>query len=91
MVGSNVFLVVFEGAGTADLNAKLVHDVVARGGRSALCGANGAGPFALPPAPARLTPVLEILVAQLVTLALAARLGREAGRFSHATKVTSVQ
>lgn len=91
MVGADVFLVVFEGAGTADLNAILVHDVFARGGRSALCGVNGVGPFGLPPAPARLMPMLEILVAQLVTLALAARSGREAGRFSHATKVTSVQ
>lgn len=91
MVGADVFLVVFEGAGTGDLNAKLVHDVFARGGRSALCGVSGAGPFALPPAPVRLMPMLEILVAQLVTLALAARLGREAGRFSHATKITAVQ
>ncbi len=92
MVGPQVFLVVFEGLPpTAALNARLVQDVLHRGGRAALCGAGGDAGFALPTVPPRLLPMVEILVPQMITLALAARLQMEAGRFAHATKVTAVQ
>ncbi|MDX2023571.1 MAG: SIS domain-containing protein [Deltaproteobacteria bacterium] len=92
MVGPQVFLVVFEGTGdAAALNKNLVGEVVRRGGRAALCGPNGEGPFALPAGAARLLPMLEILVAQQITLALSARVGREAGKFSHASKITAVE
>jgi glutamine---fructose-6-phosphate transaminase (isomerizing) len=38
---------------------------------------------------AALRPILEILPVQMITLALAARAGREPGRFQLATKVTT--
>lgn len=92
MVSPQVFLVVFEGTEpSSTLNRNLVHEVLRRGGRSALCGPGGTGAFALPPCPPRLLPMLEILVAQQITLALSARLGQEAGKFTHATKVTAVE
>jgi glucosamine--fructose-6-phosphate aminotransferase (isomerizing) len=37
-----------------------------------------------------LRPIVEILPVQMLSLALAAGDGREAGRFEHATKVTAV-
>ena len=36
-------------------------------------------------------PILEMLPVQMLTLAIAGRLGREAGRFELATKVTAVE
>ena len=44
---------------------------------------------ALPAAPPALSPILEILPVQMITLALAALSGREAGRFDFATKITT--
>jgi glucosamine--fructose-6-phosphate aminotransferase (isomerizing) len=38
-----------------------------------------------------LQPVVEILPVQMLTLALAARDGREAGRFERASKVTTAE
>lgn len=92
MVGPQVYLVVFEGTGVAAaLNANLVNDVRSRGGGAALCGVSGTGPFQLPAAPARLLPMLEILIAQQITLALSLHLGRQAGTFTHASKITVVE
>ena len=55
-------------------------------------GANAAVPaLALPDVPPPLLPILEILPVEMLTLAVAARKGLEAGRFSHATKVTTVE
>jgi hypothetical protein len=36
-------------------------------------------------------PILEILPVEMITLALAAQTGREAGRFSFASKVTTTE
>jgi hypothetical protein len=38
-----------------------------------------------------LRPIVEILPAQMLSLAIAARNGREAGRFERATKVTAAE
>jgi glucosamine--fructose-6-phosphate aminotransferase (isomerizing) len=43
----------------------------------------------LPVGPQVLHPILEILPVQMITLALAARVGREPGRFERASKVTT--
>jgi len=43
----------------------------------------------LPAAPRSIHPILEILPVQMVTLALAAQVGREPGRFELASKVTT--
>jgi len=92
MAGPESFLMVYEGLeNTAALNRGLVDDVLRAGGRAALCGPSGKGAFALPALSPLMMPLLEIVPAQLVTLALAALGGREAGRFTHATKITATE
>jgi glucosamine--fructose-6-phosphate aminotransferase (isomerizing) len=92
MVNLAVLVLVLAGdAATAALNEALVRDVRAAGGRAALVGeAANPGAFRLPGAPARLRPVLEILPVQMISLALSALAGREAGRFERASKITTV-
>lgn len=92
MVGPHVFLVVFEGlARTSAMNRALVKDVLDRRGQAALCGPSGGGALRLPEASPRLVPIVEILAAQMITLALASRIQHEAGRFSHTAKITVVE
>jgi glucosamine--fructose-6-phosphate aminotransferase (isomerizing) len=92
MISDEVFVLVFEGdPATAALNEALVRDVRAAGGRAALVGKAGEmGVFRLPAVAERLRPILEMLPIQMVSLALAALAGREAGRFERATKVTTI-
>jgi glucosamine--fructose-6-phosphate aminotransferase (isomerizing) len=92
MLAGGVFVVVFAGAPvTAPLNEALVRDVGAAGGRAVLVGPTvEPGAFRLPSVPERLRPVVEMLPGQMISLALAALAGREAGRFERATKVTSI-
>ena len=93
MISPGLFLIVYAGdERTAPLNASLVADVQAAGGRAALIA--GSGPessFILPAGPAAGFPLLEILPAQMLSLALAGLQGHEAGRFVRATKVTAVE
>ena len=93
MASPELFVLVFSGLGPGlGLNRKLVEDVSAAGGRSALVGASKKpGVFSLPQAAAGALPLLEILPVQMVSLALAALNGREAGNFSHCSKVTDVE
>ena len=92
IVGPDVFLLVFEGLPqTAAINHGLVQDVVKRGGEAALCGPSGVGALQLPTVSPGLLPIVEILAAQMVTLALAANQRHEAGHFAHAAKVTAVE
>jgi glucosamine--fructose-6-phosphate aminotransferase (isomerizing) len=90
MAAPHVFVLVFQGLSqTAGLNERLLGDVLARGGQAeAVRMANEPGVFNLPPAPDAALTILEMLPVQLVSLALAQIQGFEAGRFSHATKVT---
>ena len=93
MTGPGVFVLVFEGEGTAAaLNKGLVEDVRKAGGRATLVGP------AADLAACRLrapwtwaTPILEILPVQMLSLALAARANREPGKFHLITKVTTVE
>lgn len=90
LVDARTFVLAFAGdPRTAVLNARLVHDVKSAGGRAALVR-EAADPalFHTPPVPPRLRAVLEILPVQMITLALAAIAGHEAGAFAHAAKVT---
>jgi glutamine---fructose-6-phosphate transaminase (isomerizing) len=91
MLGPETMVFVFEGEGAAgDLNRKLVADLRARHGRVELIGPGARIPaLRLPGAPPRVLPILEIAPAQMLTLAIAARAGREPGRFAHATKITA--
>ncbi len=93
MLGPQTLVAVFQGdAPTAAFNYRLLHDVQKENGRCVLIGEDGKLPaWKLPNAPAALLPVLEILPVQMMTLALAAQSGIEAGRFTLATKITTVE
>lgn len=86
MLGPHVFVMVFEGDAPA-LNRRLADDIIAAGGRAMLF-AEGEN---LPRVARPLRPVVEILPVQMVSLALAALAGREAGKFERASKITSVE
>ncbi|MCI0542010.1 MAG: SIS domain-containing protein [Verrucomicrobiales bacterium] len=93
MAGEQVFVLVFEGGqDVAALNRRLVADITRGGGRAALLTANDApaGVFRLPVVPAAVQPIVEILPVQMLSLALAARDGFEAGRFERASKITAI-
>ncbi len=93
MAGPGTVVLVFGGDGTFhDLTRRLCSDISKSGGTVMAIGANAAVPaLALPDVPPPLLPILEILPVEMLTLAVAARKGLEAGRFSHATKVTTVE
>lgn len=93
MCGPDTLVLVLEGTGAgADLNRRLVEDVRRAGGRAELVGMGAAeGPWQLPPFSEHSLPLGEILPLQVLSLALAAAEGREAGRFEHATKVTVIE
>lgn len=94
MAGKNVLVLIFEGAEetTAPLHRRLADDIARGGGRATLIGPNAAGPgvFRLPDVPTAVQPIVEILPVQMLSLALAARDGCEAGRFERASKITHV-
>lgn len=92
MVSDEVFVLVLAGdPATAALNEALVRDVRAAGGRARLVGETvEPGAFRLPQVPSGLRSIVEILPVQMVSLALSALAGREAGRFERATKITTV-
>ncbi len=90
--GPGTMVMVFEGdQRTASLNASLVREVKLAGARSILVGPGGGGPTLLRVGDGCPLPILEILPVQMLTLALAARQGCEAGRFERATKVTATE
>jgi glucosamine--fructose-6-phosphate aminotransferase (isomerizing) len=93
MLSRETFVLVFSGdSRTNDLNRRLLEDVRERQGRAELVSENAVFPAcSLPAAHPSIQPILEILPAQMITLALAAQSGREAGRFELATKVTTTE
>lgn len=94
MAGAETRLLVLEGAGgtTGELNRRLAMDYRRAGGVAELVGSgSGVGAFRLPARPAAWLPVMEILPLQVLSLALAARAGREAGKFVRGSKVTTVE
>ncbi|MBX3228235.1 MAG: SIS domain-containing protein [Labilithrix sp.] len=93
MAAAHVLALVYEGdAAVAPLNAALVADLVRAGARAFLVGAAATHAcFRLPIVDPAARPLLEILPAQMLSLALAAHAGIEAGRFVHATKVTATE
>lgn len=93
MLSQEVFVVVFDGdPSTAPFNRGLVRDIRNAGGRAALVGPEtDLVAFHLPPAPPAARAILEILPAQMLSVALAALAGREAGKFKLITKITTVE
>ena len=93
MLGREIFVLVFSGdTKTRALNQRLLEDIQGQGGRAELVGESAPTEcFRLMHAVKAVTPILEILPVQMITLALAARAGREPGRFELATKVTTTE
>jgi glutamine---fructose-6-phosphate transaminase (isomerizing) len=93
MVSEHLFLLVFQGdRRSAGMNMRLASEVVELGGRAQLVSDEASSPlFRTFTESERLRPILEILPVQIISLALAAHAGREAGAFAHASKITSVE
>ena len=92
MLRDSVFVLVYAGpAQTRGLNERIVADVRAAGGRAALVAEDAAEPVWRLPLTEPLRPLLELLPVEMMTLALAALDGREAGRFTITGKVTSTE
>jgi len=93
MLGEETLVLVFSGdSQTGDLNRRLLEDIREQQGRAELVSETSEfAACALGRAPRCLQPILEILPVQMITLALAAQAGREAGRFELAAKVTTTE
>lgn len=91
MTSPGVYVIVFSGEpATAPLNEALVRDVRAVGGRAALVSdTSETNAFRLPTVSETIRPIMEMLPLQMVSLALAATAGREAGFFERGSKVTT--
>ncbi|HEV7300321.1 MAG TPA: SIS domain-containing protein [Tepidisphaeraceae bacterium] len=98
MAGNQTLVLIFAGDPiTAPLNAALYDDIIRGGGHAALIHSAAAdndngqtSPFRIPAVASALRPLVEILPVQMLSLAIAARDGREAGRFTRASKITTV-
>jgi glutamine---fructose-6-phosphate transaminase (isomerizing) len=90
MLGKQTFVLVFSGdAKTRNLNLRLADHIRQQGAYAEVVGEeSSASCFQLPKHHAALRPILEILPVHMITLALAAIAGREAGKFERATKIT---
>lgn len=93
ILSDRVLALVFTGRSqTAELNHRLVRLIREVGGQAELVGTDTRrAAFRLPHVPADLLPYLEILPIQMLTLALASRDGREAGKFATTTKVITTE
>jgi glucosamine--fructose-6-phosphate aminotransferase (isomerizing) len=93
MLDAGVFLLAFAGAArTRALDEALVADVRGAGARAFLAAEDAPEPaLRLPAVPELARPVVELLPVELITLAIAALDGREAGRFERVAKVTATE
>jgi glucosamine--fructose-6-phosphate aminotransferase (isomerizing) len=93
MLSKETFVLIFSGdVRTQALNRKLFEDIREQQSWAELVGDGASFPaFQLPPVPASVRPIVEILPVQMITLALAAQARREPGRFELTTKVTTTE
>jgi glucosamine--fructose-6-phosphate aminotransferase (isomerizing) len=93
LLDDSVFVLAFAGpAATRALNEALVRDARAAGARAHLVSEDAeVAAFRIPAVPEDALPVLELLPVEMVTLALAALDGREAGTFRVGGKVTTTE
>lgn len=93
MLSSGAFVGVFSGdEKTQTLNDALVADIRKTGARAEVIGERSAfESLRLPECDPAIRPILEILPIQMITIALAALAGREAGKFERATKITRTE
>lgn len=91
MLREDCFVLVFSGdPEVGQLNRLLVEDVRRTGARAEMIGPDAdLRALRLPVTHREIRPILEMLPLQMVSLALAALDGREAGRFERITKVTT--
>ncbi|MGA7080435.1 MAG: SIS domain-containing protein [Terriglobales bacterium] len=93
MVNGETFAVVFAGAETTrPMQARLLDDIRRADGKTGWIAedASGGG-WRLPPTPLSVRAIVEILPVQMMTLALAAEAGIEAGRFARIPKITTME
>ena len=93
VITRDTFALIFLGLGeTIKLNLRLANDILSIKGQVLVVGTGtGELPFNLPVYPPAAQPILEILPAQILTLALAEVMGIKAGHFVYASKVTSTE
>ena len=93
MVNAETFAVIFAGAeATRTLQARLLDDIRQAGGRTGWIAEDASpGPWKLPETPPAVRPIVEILPVQMMTVALAAEAGIEAGRFDRVSKITKME
>jgi glucosamine--fructose-6-phosphate aminotransferase (isomerizing) len=93
MLNDETFVLVFAGdVKTRDLNQRLLKDIREEQGVAELISEDSeTTAFRLPQAADSVSPILEILPLQIITLALAALTGREPGRFELASKITTTE
>ncbi len=93
MLSDEAFVLVFAGDHkTQDLNHRLLEDIQEQNARAELVSESAVfAPCKLPAAAKNIRPILEILPVQMITLALAALMGREPGRFELISKVTTAE
>ena len=92
MLSAETCVIVFAGdAKTRGLNLRLLKDIQQQGGRSELIGEKSPQKYFRVAEHPGIRPILEILPAQMMTLALAVLAGREAGKFERATKITATE
>lgn len=90
LIAPDLFVLVYHGtAPTQELNGRLADDIRARGARAVLVQ-ESARPdaFSLPSVLPMTLPLVEILVPEIMSLALARLRGRTAGQFYQGSKVT---
>jgi len=93
MLNRQTFVLVFSGdPRTVDFNRRLYRDIQGASGQVGWVGSDATSEvFRLEAVPPRILPLLEILPIEMMTLALAALAGREAGRFERAQKITTTE
>ena len=93
MLEPGIFVGVFAGDAKArEMHQKLLEDLAGTSVKAALFAPDATRPACrTPTGVAAATPALEMLPVQMITLALAARAGREPGKFRRAAKVTAVE
>lgn len=91
MLNRECFVLVFAGDAVVEpLNRSLVNDVRETGAEAELIAFGGVpGAFRIPQVAPEIRPIVEMLPLQMVSLALAALAGREAGKFDRIEKITT--
>ena len=93
MAGEKVLVVIVEGEGDdAALNHRLADDIRSGGGNAVLIGSGSRDRnlYSIPAMPHSMRPLVEMLPINMLSLAIAARDGIEAGRFQRASKITVI-